>query len=71
MLYKLSNNKNLFFIIICFSVLCIDFYFFNSVFDFKRHMIEKYGFIHLFLLPILITWFLFSIIDKRIIKKEQ
>jgi hypothetical protein len=66
---KLSNKKySTFFLIICISVLSVNFCFFSSIFSFKRNMIENYGFFHLFLLPTLIAWFLFLLIEKKFTK---
>lgn len=66
--YKLKSKKYLiYFLLISFLILSIDVYFFESVLNFKRYMFEKYGIIYFFILPIIITWFLFSIIDSKII----
>lgn len=65
MLYKVPNRKYLFFII-CLLILCVDFCFFDSIFDFKRHMVEKFGF--LYLLPFITTWFIFLKLDMKFTK---
>jgi len=66
--YKLKNKKYLFyFLIVCFIILSIDFCFFGSIFNFKRYMFEKYGLIHFFILPIIITWLLFLKTNNKMI----
>ncbi|NRS90696.1 membrane protease YdiL (CAAX protease family) [Flavobacterium sp. 7E] len=72
MFSKLLNIKYFYlFIVTCLLVLFVDFWQFNNVFSFKRNMIEKWGFIFFFLLPIIIIWILFLKIDRKLLRNIQ